>query len=305
MQTTGSTSEEESHQMRVIRANGKVPASGPAMPGEALQVTGERIAATRGLTRRYGNFTAVDGIDLQVMTGEVFGLLGPNGAGKTTTIKMLVTLLPPSAGHATVGGFDVERQSDDVRRMLGYVPQALSADGSLTGRENLEVFAKLYDVPRRERRERIDDALSFMGLQDAAGKMVSTYSGGMVRRLEIAQTLIHRPRLLFLDEPTIGLDPVARRAVWEHLTSLRELYGTTLFVTTHYMEEAEELCTRIAIMNRGKIVALATPDELIEAVGRDDATLEDAFAHFTGDTLETGGTYRDVKQARRTAGRLR
>ena len=291
--------------MKLVSANGKVPSDHLEATGANQEVTGEQIVVARGLTRRYGNFTAVDGIDLDVTSGEVFGLLGPNGAGKTTTIKMLVTLLPPSAGHALVGGFDIQRQSDDVRRLLGYVPQALSADGNLTGRENLEVFAKLYDVPRKERRERIDDALSFMGLEDAAGKMVSTYSGGMVRRLEIAQTLIHRPRLLFLDEPTIGLDPVARRAVWEHLTSLRELYGTTLFVTTHYMEEAEELCTRIAIMNRGKIVALATPDELIGAVGRDDATLEDAFAHFTGATLESGGTYRDVKQARRTAGRLR
>jgi ABC-2 type transport system ATP-binding protein len=265
----------------------------------------EQIVLTKGLTRRYGDFTAVDGLDLEVRAGEVFGLLGPNGAGKTTTIKMLVTLLPPSAGHAWVGGFDVEKKADNVRRLLGYVPQALSADGNLTGRQNLEVFAKLYDVPRAERRDRIDDALRFMGLDQAAHKLVSTYSGGMVRRLEIAQTLIHRPRLLFLDEPTIGLDPVARRAVWEHLTVLREQYGTTLFVTTHYMEEAEELCTRIAIMNRGKIVALGVPDALIDAVGMDDATLEDAFAHFTGDTIESGGTYRDVRQARRTAGRLR
>ncbi len=265
----------------------------------------EQIVLTRGLTRRYGNFTAVDGIDLEVYSGEVFGLLGPNGAGKTTTIKMLVTLLPLTEGQAWVGGFDVSRQADNVRRLLGYVPQALSADGNLTGRQNLEVFAKLYDVPRAERRDRIDDALRFMGLAETASKLVSTYSGGMVRRLEIAQTLIHRPRLLFLDEPTIGLDPVARRAVWEHLTSLREQYGTTLFVTTHYMEEAEELCTRIAIMNRGKIVALGIPDALKEAVGAHDATLEDAFAHFTGDTLESGGTYRDVRQARRTAGRLR
>jgi ABC-2 type transport system ATP-binding protein len=264
-----------------------------------------QIVLTKGLTRRYGDFTAVDGLDLEVRAGEVFGLLGPNGAGKTTTIKMLVTLLPPSAGHAWVGGFDVEKKADNVRRLLGYVPQALSADGNLTGRQNLEVFAKLYDVPRAERRDRIDDALRFMGLDQAAHKLVSTYSGGMVRRLEIAQTLIHRPRLLFLDEPTIGLDPVARRAVWEHLTVLREQYGTTLFVTTHYMEEAEELCTRIAIMNRGKIVALGVPDALIDAVGVDDATLEDAFAHFTGDTIESGGTYRDVRQVRRTAGRLR
>jgi ABC-2 type transport system ATP-binding protein len=291
--------------MDIVKTNGKgAPSSLEGLHTEATEPH-EQIVTTKGLTRRYGAFTAVDGIDLEVRSGEVFGLLGPNGAGKTTTIKMLVTLLPPSAGHAWVGGFDVERQSDNVRRLLGYVPQALSADGNLTGRQNLEVFAKLYDVPRAERRDRIDDALHFMGLSESANKMVSTYSGGMIRRLEIAQTLIHRPRLLFLDEPTIGLDPVARRAVWEHLTTLREQYGTTLFVTTHYMEEAEELCTRIAIMNRGKIVALGVPGALIEAVGAHDATLEDAFAHFTGDSIESGGTYRDVRQARRTAGRLR
>ena len=147
--------------------------------------------------------------------------------------------------------------------------------------------------------------MQFMGLTESASRLVRTYSGGMIRRLEIAQTLIHRPRVLFLDEPTIGLDPVARRTVWEHLDALREQFGTTLFVTTHYMEEADELCTRIAIMNRGKIVALDTPEGLIAHVGREDATLEDAFAHFTGSALEDGGTYSDVRRARRTAGRLR
>lgn len=266
--------------------------------------THETIVATEGLTRRYGDFTAVDDLNLSVRAGEVFGLLGPNGAGKSTTIKMLVTLLPPSGGQASVGGFDIQRQADGVRRLLGYVPQALSAEGNLTGRQNLEVFAKLYDVPRSGRRDRIDEALAFMGLGDAAGNMVSTYSGGMIRRLEIAQTLIHRPRLLFLDEPTIGLDPVARRAVWGHLTDLREQYGTTLFVTTHYMEEAEELCTRVAIMNRGKIVALDTVGKLKAQVGVEQATLEDAFAYFTGASLESGGTYKDARRARRMAGRL-
>src|SRR5438270_3961831 len=218
------------------------------------------MVVARGVTRRFGNFTAVDGIDLAVKAGEVFGLLGPNGAGKTTTIKMLVTLLPASAGNATIGGYDIQRQASAVRRLIGYVPQALSADGMLTGLENLMTFAKLYDVPGREQRARVDEALAFMGLQDAAHRMVRNYSGGMVRRLEIAQTLIHRPRVLFLDEPTIGLDPVARRAVWDHLEALRTQYGTTLFITTHYMEEADELAHRIAIMNRGKIVALGTPD---------------------------------------------
>lgn len=263
------------------------------------------IVAAEGLTRRFGDFTAVDALDLEVHSGEVFGLLGPNGAGKSTTIKMLVTLLPPSGGHASVGGYDIVRQAGSVRRLLGYVPQALSADGTLTGLENLMVFARLYDVPRREQRARVHEALEFMGLTDVAGRMVKNYSGGMIRRLEIAQTLIHRPRVLFLDEPTIGLDPVARRAVWRHLEELRTLYGTTLFITTHYMEEADELAHRVAIMNRGKIVALGTPDDLKAAVGEPDATLEDAFAHFTGGRLESGGTYKDVRSVRRTAGRLR
>ena len=277
------------------------------LDGEKNEVESDGpVVAIHGLSRRFGDFTAVDGVDLQVEAGEVFGLLGPNGAGKTTTIKMLVTLLPPSGGSAEVGGYDIVRQADAVRRLIGYVPQALSADGNLTGFENLQVFARLYDVPRREQRGRVEEALHFMGLTEAAGRMVRTYSGGMVRRLEIAQTLIHRPRVLFLDEPTIGLDPVARRAVWKHLEDLRARYGTTLFVTTHYMEEAEELCTRVAIMNRGKIVALDTPEGLKAQVGREDgASLEDAFAHFTGDTLESGGTYKDVRNTRRTAGRLR
>jgi ABC-2 type transport system ATP-binding protein len=268
-------------------------------------MVGQAVVATQGLRKLYGDFAAVDGIDLNVGAGEVFGLLGPNGAGKTTTIKMLVTLLPPSGGSASVGGYDIVRQASDVRRLIGYVPQALSADGNLTGFENLMVFAKLYDVPRREQRSRVEEALEFMGLSNAAKRMVNTYSGGMVRRLEIAQTLIHRPRVLFLDEPTIGLDPVARRMVWNHLEELRLQYGTTLFVTTHYMEEADELCNRIAIMDHGKIVALDTPEGLVERVGEPDATLEDAFAFFTGGTMESGGTYREVKNLRRTAGRLR
>ncbi len=263
------------------------------------------IVAAQGLVLRYGSFEAVKGIDLAVAPGEVFGLLGPNGAGKTSTIRMLVTLLPPDAGTATVGGYDVQRQADNVRRLIGYVPQALSADGTLTGHENLAVFARLYDVPRREQRARVADALAFMALTDAADRLVRTYSGGMIRRLEIAQTLIHRPAVLFLDEPTVGLDPVARRNVWHHLDMLRTQYGTTLFLTTHYMEEADILAHRIAIMNRGKIVALGTPAALKAGTGLSDATLEDAFAYYTGDRLEdTGGTYENVRNARRTANRL-
>ena len=262
------------------------------------------VVVIEGLTLRYGDVTAVDGIDLAVAPGEVFGLLGPNGAGKTSTIRVLVTLMPPSGGRATVGGYDVVRHASAVRRLIGYVPQALSADGTLTGWENLMIFARLYDVPGREQRTRVAEALAFMGLEDAAHRLVRTYSGGMIRRLEIAQTLIHRPRVLFLDEPTVGLDPVARRAVWSHLEELRRQYGTTLFITTHYMEEADALAHRVAIMDHGRIVAEGTPAELKAQVGTPGATLEDAFAHFTGDTLESGGSFSDVRNTRRTARRL-
>jgi ABC-2 type transport system ATP-binding protein len=175
----------------------------------------------------------VDSLTLSVEAGEVFGLLGPNGAGKSTVIKRLTTLLPPTSGTATVAGFDIVRQSGDVRRVIGYVPQLISADGSLTGFENLLIFAKLYDIPRGERESRIRDALMFMGLADAGEKLVRTYSGGMVRRLEIAQSMLHRPLVLFLDEPSVGLDPLAREAVWDHLERLRAEHGTTIVMTTH------------------------------------------------------------------------
>ncbi len=259
---------------------------------------------TRELTRRFAAVTAVDSLSLSIPPGEVFGLLGPNGAGKTTTIKMLTTLLPPTAGSALVDGFDVVRQSREVRRLIGYVPQMLSADGSLTGYENLLVFARLYLLPRRERRERVRDALRFMGLEDAADRLVRQYSGGMIRRLEIAQSMLHGPRLLFLDEPTVGLDPSARRVVWEHIGELRERLGATIVLTTHQMEEADSLCGRIAIMHLGKVVALGSPAELKVSIGRKNATLDDVFIHYTGSNLDTGGTYRDTRRTRRSARRL-
>src|SRR5579875_163929 len=256
------------------------------------------------LVKRFGEHTAVDHISFKVAEGEVFGLLGPNGAGKSTTIKILTTLLPPTEGHAYVVGYDVAKQPMAVRRRIGYVPQALSADGTLTGTENLMVFASLYDLPRSQREAKVREALAFMGLQDAADKLVRTYSGGMIRRLEVAQAMLHRPQLLFLDEPTVGLDPVARKAVWEHLTNLRTETGMTILLTTHYMEEADSLCDRVAIMHLGKIVAMGTPKELKAALDQPDATLDDVFAHYTGDTLESGGSYRDTARARRTARRL-
>ncbi len=255
------------------------------------------------LTRRFDEVTAVDALTLNVTDGEVFGLLGPNGAGKTTTIKMLITLLDPTSGAARVAGHDIVRDSRAVRRSIGYVPQLLSTDGTLTARENLDISTRLYHVPRGERRQRIDDALEFMGLADVGDKLVRTFSGGMIRRLEIAQAMLHRPAVLFLDEPTVGLDPVARRAVWEHVRRLRERDGTTVMLTTHYMEEAAELCERLGIMHLGRLVALGTPAELAAQVGP-GATLDAVFTHFTGSGLEEGGTFRDVARTRRTARRL-
>jgi ABC-2 type transport system ATP-binding protein len=186
---------------------------------------GEPALRTTSLTRRFGEVVAVDRLDLRVSRGAFFGLLGSNGAGKSTTIKMLTTLLPPTSGGATVVGFDVVHQPRQVRRRIGYVPQMLSADSGLTGRENLTLSARLYDLPSGEREARIDEALDFMGLSDFGTRLVKTYSGGMIRRLEIAQALLHRPLVVFLDEPTVGLDPVARHAVWGKLRELRSQLG--------------------------------------------------------------------------------
>jgi ABC-2 type transport system ATP-binding protein len=259
---------------------------------------------TDSLVRRYGDFTAVDGVSLQVHSGESFGLLGPNGAGKSTLIKMLTTLLPPSAGTAAVAGYDIVQQSYKVRQCIGYVPQLLSADATLTGYENLVYFAKLYDIPGREIPGRVREAIAYMGLADSADLLVGKYSGGMIRRLEIAQSMLHRPSVLFLDEPTVGLDPAARRAVWGHVEGLRRDYGTTVFLTTHLMEEADNLCERVAIMHKGQVVITGTPEELKAGLGREGATLDDAFIHYTGGSLSSGGSFRDAKHARRTARRM-
>lgn len=184
------------------------------------------VISTSGLTRRYDHVVAVDRVDLTVPPGVIFGLLGPNGAGKSTTIKMLTTLLPPTAGSARVAGFDIVAQPREVRRRIGYVPQLVSADGALTGRENLRLSARLYGIPRAERESLIAAGLEFMGLSSAGDQLVRAFSGGMIRRLELAQAMLHEPAVLFLDEPTIGLDPIARRAVWDRLTELRRRVGT-------------------------------------------------------------------------------
>jgi ABC-2 type transport system ATP-binding protein len=256
------------------------------------------------LVKRFGDHTAVDRVSFAVSQGEVFGLLGPNGAGKSTIIKILTTLLPPSDGRASVVGYDVTKQPTAVRRRIGYMPQALSADGNLTGYENLMVFAKLYDLPRATRGSNVREVLALMGLEDAADKLVRTYSGGMIRRLEVGQAMLHQPQVLFLDEPTVGLDPIARKAVWDHLGQLRKQTGMTICLTTHYMEEADSLCDRIAILHLGHMMALGSPAELKEASGNAGATLDEVFAYYTGNTLESGGSYRDTARTRRTARRV-
>ncbi|WP_414572553.1 ABC transporter ATP-binding protein [Nostoc sp. CCY 9925] len=262
------------------------------------------ILETQGLTRCFGKVTAVNDLSISVERGEVFGLLGPNGAGKSTVIKMLTTLLPISAGTAILAGYDVARQSDAVRRAIGYVPQALSADGSLTGYENLLIFAKLYEIPTKGRDRRIREILEYMGLQDAAKRLVRNYSGGMIRKLEIAQSILHQPQILFLDEPTVGLDPIARTQVWQLVQQLCTDYGTTIFLTTHFLEEADSLCDRVLIMQQGQVVITGAPNDLKASLGKANATLDDVFIHYTGNQLTSGVNYRDTARTRRTAQRL-
>jgi len=242
----------------------------------------------------------VDNVSLSVAPGEIFGLIGSNGAGKSTLIKMLTTLLPPSSGTAQVAGYDIIAEPSRVRSSIGYVPQMLSADGALTGYENLLLSARLYLIPRWEREQRITEALAMMNLTQDAGRLVQTYSGGMIRRLEIAQSMLHRPRVLVMDEPTVGLDPMARHAVWDDIRALRKSRDVTILITTHDMEEADELCDQIALMHRGRIEVIGEPGELKRQIGA-QATLDDVFAHYTGFEVEPGGGYRQARQARRSA----
>ncbi len=268
------------------------------------QVPKSVILQTLELTRRFEKSTAVDTLNISVASGEVFGLLGPNGAGKSTVIKMLTTLLPVSSGKAYLADYDVTRQPDAVRRVIGYVPQALSADGTLTGYENLLIFSKLYDIPLRRRKQQISEVLEFMGLEDVAHQLVRTFSGGMIRKLEIAQAILHQPQILFLDEPTVGLDPVARTQVWQLVQQLRVEYGTTIFLTTHFLEEADHLCNRVVIMNQGKEIITGSPADLKAAIGKPEATLDDVFIHYAGNQLVSGVSYRETARTRRTTQRL-
>jgi ABC-2 type transport system ATP-binding protein len=226
------------------------------------------------LTRQFNGFTAVDCISFTVPTGELFGLLGPNGAGKTTTINMLATLLKPTSGFAEVAGFDVARHRDAVRRSIGIVFQEPALDTRLTGRENLEFHAMMYGLPREERKKRLTEVLKLVELEEKANVLVEKYSGGMKRRLEIARGLIHWPRVLFLDEPTLGLDAQTRRRIWDYIKRLNKDRGVTIILTTHYMEEADYLCDRVAIIDFGKFAALGTPPGLKDILGGDVVSLE-------------------------------
>ena len=244
--------------------------------------------AVRDIVKCFGDFTAVDGISFAVEDGETFGLLGPNGAGKSTLIRMLTTLLLPTSGTALVAGYDIVKEADSVRRAIGVIPQALTSDLDLTAQENLLIFAKLYGVPRERRRALIADLLAAVELSQWADKPVKNLSGGMRRRVEIARGLVHEPRILFLDEPTTGLDPVSRTSVWEMLRAIKADRRLTVLLTTHYMDEADKLCDRIAIVDHGNLMALDSPMKLKAAIPGEN-TLEASFAGAPADWREQLG----------------
>jgi ABC-2 type transport system ATP-binding protein len=258
----------------------------------------------RGLTKAFNeHFKAVDGVSFDVKEGEIFGFLGPNGAGKTTTINMLTTLLKASSGSAEINGLDIHKHPNEVRRSVGVVPQEYTADEDLTGLQNILLCADLYGIPRSDSRQHAKELLELVELQDAAGRKVSTYSGGMRRRLELACGLINYPKLLFLDEPTLGLDVQTRAAVWKYIKMLKEEYRMTLFLTTHYLEEADSLCDRIAIIDHGHIIKIGSPAELKASIGGDivmvgvaeagpDISKDIAALDLVKDVKKNGSEYR-------------
>src|SRR5271167_3005200 len=254
--------------------------SKPAATCEA-PASGDAITVDH-ITKKYGDFTAVDDVSFNVHQGEIFGLLGPNGAGKSTLIRMMTTLLPITSGHALINGFDVVKDADAARRCMGVIPQALTSDIDLTVEENLNIYAKLYGVPAEERKRNIDDLLETVDLSKWRNAQTKTLSGGMRRRLEIARGLVHSPKIFFLDEPTTGLDPVSRVAVWEMLTKIKNSRDLTVLITTHYMDEADRLCDRIAIVDHGKLVALDTPEALKTSVPGSNV-IEAHFDHAPAD----------------------
>jgi ABC-2 type transport system ATP-binding protein len=233
----------------------------------------DKAVEVYNLTKEFGSIVAVDKVSFEVMEGEIFGFLGPNGAGKTTLIRMLTTLIKPSSGEARVACCDVAKKPEAVRREIGVVPQAMTSDLDLTGFENMDIYGRFYGIPSKTRKERINDLLEKVGLRARANDLVATYSGGMRRRLEIARVLVHRPKILFLDEPSSGLDPQSRLVVWDFLRELRQGDSVTIFLSTHYMEEAEALCNRVAIIDSGKIIALGSPEELKAQIPGNDIVL--------------------------------
>ncbi len=253
------------------------------------------------IVKRYGDFEAVKGVSFEVAEGEIFGLLGPNGAGKSTLIRMMTTLIPVTAGKAIVGGHDVVKDADAVRRCIGVIPQALTSDQDLTVEENLSIYAKLYSVPKAQREKNINSVLQAVDLVKWRGAQTKTLSGGMRRRLEIARGLVHDPRIFFLDEPTTGLDPVSRIAVWEMLNNLKKTRNLTMLLTTHYMEEADRLCDRIAIVDHGTLVALGTPTELKSSVPGSDV-VQVQFAHDRAEWAERMGKFQDVTDVQSESG---
>jgi ABC-2 type transport system ATP-binding protein len=258
----------------------------------------EEIIIAKGLTKVFNkSLVAVDHIDFSVRRGEIFGFLGPNGAGKTTTINMLITVLKPTEGNATICGYDIRKQASDVRSAIGVVPQEYTADEDLTGLENILLCADLYGIPRKISEERAGELLDLVELSKFKDKKVETYSGGMRRRLELACGLINRPKVLFLDEPTLGLDVQTRTATWGYIKRLKKEFGMTLFMTTHYLEEADNLCDRIAIIDKGKIIALDTPNALKESLGGDIMTLsiEQKDADITS-LIKTADRVKEVKK---------
>jgi ABC-2 type transport system ATP-binding protein len=258
----------------------------PAQPTEAISgapsSTARPAIAVENIVKRYGSFEAVKGVNFSVADGEIFGLLGPNGAGKSTLIRMMTTLVPITSGRALVAGYDVAKDPDDVRRVIGVIPQALTSDPDLTVEENLSIYAKLYGVSKALREKNMAEVLEAVDLTKWRGAQTKTLSGGMRRRLEIARGLVHNPRIFFLDEPTTGLDPVSRIAVWEMLDNLRKTRNLTMLITTHYMEEADKLCDRIAIVDHGNLVALGTPIQLKQGVPGSNVV----EVHFDRETAE-------------------
>jgi ABC-2 type transport system ATP-binding protein len=278
------------------------PLSNPLMP-EKKEDLAKQIIVVSSLTKKFNSLTAVDNISFSVKHGEIFAFLGPNGAGKTTTIKMLTTLLKPTSGSLQINGYDVLKDQDNVRKSFGIVFQDQSLDNELTAFENMEFHGVLYGVPKALRRQRIEQLLKFVGLWDRKDSLVKTYSGGMRRRLEIARGLVHHPKVLFLDEPTLGLDPQTRNNIWDHILGLNKEEGMTIFFTTHYIEEAEKVASRVAVIDQGKIISMGTSAKLKKDTKT--KTLEDAFLKLTGKSIreEASSGKEEMRMARRMWGR--